>query len=186
LDAHVDACLANESRRLEEETLRALEEQAPADEVWEESVHVDGAAGHVGSVRGTGFHTRNRDEQDIEDDVDIDGDDGFGDIQFTEGDVLPISSSRAEVNEDDDVEIEGNDEESHAQRTQQTLRDLIAEGRVVRNASGTELDKTKAKMEEVLGLSETDKMDLAILAAKKRGDKGSMITALENKIKQLV
>ncbi|KAG5350447.1 hypothetical protein C0989_011020 [Termitomyces sp. Mn162] len=185
LDAHVDACLANESRRLEEETLRALEEQAPADEVWEESVHVDGAAGHVGSVRGTGFHTRNRDEQDIEDDVDIDGDDGFGDIQFTEGDVLPISSSRAEVNEDDDVEIEGNDEESHAQRTQQTLRDLIAEGRVVRNASGTELDKTKAKMEEVLGLSETDKMDLAILAAKKRGDKGSMITALENKIKQL-
>ncbi|KAG5718898.1 hypothetical protein E4T56_gene6138, partial [Termitomyces sp. T112] len=41
------------------------------------------------------------------------------------------------------------------------------------------------KMEEVLGLSETDKMDLAILAAKKRGDKGSMITALENKIKQL-
>ena len=52
LDAHVDACLANESRRVEEERLRALEEQAARDEVWEESFHVDGAAGHVGSVRG--------------------------------------------------------------------------------------------------------------------------------------
>ena len=136
-------------------------------------------------MTGTGFHTRNRDEKDIEDDVDIDGDDGFGDIQFTEGDVLPVPSSREEVDEDVDVEIEGN-ETSDVQRTQQTLRELIAEGRVVRNESGTEMDRTKAKMEEVLGLSETDKMDLAILAAKKRGDKASMITALENKIKQLV
>ncbi|KAG6861559.1 hypothetical protein C0995_014855 [Termitomyces sp. Mi166 len=182
LDAHVDACLANESRRLEEERLRALEEQATGDEVWEESFNVDGAAGHVGSVRGTGFHTRNRNEQDIEDDVDIDGDGGFGDAQFTEGDVLPISSSRIE---DENVEIENNDV-NHAQRTQPTLRELIVEERVVRNASGSELDKTKAKMEEVLGPSDTEKMDLAILAAKKRGDKVSMITALENKVQQLV
>ncbi|KAG6885603.1 hypothetical protein C0993_012350 [Termitomyces sp. T159_Od127] len=187
LDAHVDACLANESRRLEEERLRVLEQEAAEDEVWEESFNADGAAGHVGSVRGTGFHTRDRNEQDIEDDVDIDGDDGFGDVQFTEGDVLPISSSRAEENEEEDVEIDGNGENDlDVQRTQQTLRELIAEGKAVRNSSGSKLDETKAKLEEVLGISDTDKMDLAILAAKKRGDKASMITALENKVKQLV
>ncbi|KAG6875436.1 hypothetical protein C0992_003842, partial [Termitomyces sp. T32_za158] len=188
LDAHVDACLANESRRLEEERLRVLEQEAAEEEVWEESLHVDGAAGHVGSVRaGTGFHTRDRNEQDIEDDVDIDGDDGFGDVQFTEGDVLPIPSSRAEENEEEDVEIDGNEaNDSDVQRTQQTLRELIAEGKAERNSSGSKLDETKAKLEEVLGISDTDKMDLAILAAKKRGDKASMITALENKVKQLV
>ncbi|KAG6882509.1 hypothetical protein C0992_011462, partial [Termitomyces sp. T32_za158] len=186
LDAHVDACLANESRRLEEERLRVLEQEAAGEEVWEESLHVDGAAGHVGNVRGTGFHTRDRNEQDIEDDVDIDGDDGFGDVQFTEGDVLPIPSSRAEENEEEDVEIDGNEaNDSDVQRTQQTLRELIAEGKAERNSSGSKLDETKAKLEEVLGISDTDKMDLAILAAKKRGDKASMITALENKVKQL-
>lgn len=52
LDAHVDACLANEDRRLEEERLRVLEQEAAGDESWEESFNEDGAAGHVGSVRG--------------------------------------------------------------------------------------------------------------------------------------
>ncbi|KAG6910988.1 hypothetical protein DXG01_006042 [Tephrocybe rancida] len=199
LDAHVDACLADESRRLEEERHRMLEQRA-AEEVWEESFNADGAAGHVGNVRGaylhswfaemqpinmagTGFHTRNQNEQDVEDEIDIDGDEGFGDVQFTEGDVLPVPSE--EVSQDADVEIEG-DGEDEAQQAQKTLRDLVAEGKVVRNTSGSELDEAKAKMEEVMGLGDTEKMDLAVLAARKRGDKASMITALENKVKQLV
>ncbi|KAG6850898.1 hypothetical protein H0H93_006724 [Arthromyces matolae] len=184
LDAHVDACLADESRRLEEERLRSLQQQEVEDDFWEES-HPDGAAGHVGSVRGTGFHTRNRNEQDIEDEVDVDGDGEFGDAQFTEGDVMPISSSRVEVNGEVNVDIENDDDEDGAQGAEGTLQDLVAEGMVMRNASGSQVDETKASMEEVLGVGETEKMDLAILASRKRGDKASMITALENKVRQL-
>ncbi|KAG6854341.1 hypothetical protein C0991_007846 [Blastosporella zonata] len=201
LDAHVDACLANESRRLEEERQLTLEERAAEDEVWEGS-YADGAAGHVGNVRGakfvskktlrvtennkgTGFHTRNQNEEDVEDEIDVDGDEGFGDIQFTEGDVMPVTSSR-EVDQDLDVEIEG-DGEDEAQQEQKILHDLVAEGKVVRNASGSGsgLEEAKAKMEEVMGLGDTEKMDLAVLAARKRGDKASLITALENKVTQL-
>ncbi|KAG5654593.1 hypothetical protein H0H81_011568 [Sphagnurus paluster] len=124
--------------------------------------------------------------KDVDDELDIDGDEGFGEAQFTEGDILPVnSSSRVEVEQDLEVEIEG-DSEDEAQREQKTLRDLVAEGKLVRNTSGSGADEVKAKMEEVMGLGDTDKMDLAILAARKRGDKSSLITALENKVKQLV
>ncbi|KAG6817887.1 hypothetical protein H0H87_001719 [Tephrocybe sp. NHM501043] len=185
LDAHVDACVTNESRRLEEERHRTLQQRAAEEEVWEES-YADGAAGHVGNVRGTGFHTRNQNEQDVEDDIDVDGEEGFGDAQFTEGDVLPVPSSVEEVDQDAEVDIE-DEGEGEAQRAQKTLRDLVAEGKVVRNTfgSGSGMDEAKTKMEEIMGLGETEQMDLAILAARKRGDKASMITALENKVKQL-
>ncbi|GLB34070.1 putative E3 ubiquitin-protein ligase RNF220 [Lyophyllum shimeji] len=183
VDAHVDACLANENRRLDEERQRALEQQRIAEgEVWEDPP--DGAAGHVGNVRGTGFHMRNQNDQDVDDELDVDGDEGFGEPQFTEGDILPVNPSRGEVDEDIEVEIEGDDEDG-AQREQKTLRDLVAEGKVVRKASGNDVDEVKAKMEEVMGLGDTEKMDLALLAARKRGDKASLITALENKVKQL-
>jgi hypothetical protein len=46
LDAHVDACLADEHRRLDEELQRANEE-----EVWDETYSAE-AVGHVGNVRG--------------------------------------------------------------------------------------------------------------------------------------
>ncbi|KAF8076674.1 hypothetical protein FPV67DRAFT_1574010 [Lyophyllum atratum] len=187
LDAHVDACLADEGRRLEEERQQTLEQQrAVDDETWDEAYRAaNGAAGHVGNVRGTGFHTRNQNDQDVDDELDIDGDEGFGDAQFTEGDIMPVtSSSRVEVEQDVEVEIEG-DGEDEAQREQKTLRDLVAEGKVVRNTTGSGVDEVKAKMEEVMGLGDTDRMDLAILAARKRDDKSFLVTALENKVKQL-
>lgn len=114
----------------------------------------------------------------------MDGDEGFGEAQFTEGDILPVNPLLGEVEQDLEVEIEGDDEDE-AQREQKTLRDLVAEGKVVRNSSGSGVDAVKAKMEEVMGLGDTDKMDLAILAARKRGDKSSLVTTLENKVKQL-
>lgn len=51
LDAHIDACLADERRRLDEQMLRDLELQASEGEVWDETYSED-AAGHIGSVRG--------------------------------------------------------------------------------------------------------------------------------------
>lgn len=136
---------------------------------------------------GTGFHTRDRHEQDVDDEVDIDGDDqAFGDAQFTEGDILPVDHPQPAVEQDVEVEIEG-DSEDEAQREQKTLHDLVAEGKVVRRAvSNDGLNAVKEKMDEVMGVGDADKMDLAILAARKRGDKSSLITALKNKVKQLV
>ena len=118
--------------------------------------------------------------------MDVDGDDQvFGDAQFTEGDILLVDVSQPAVEEDVEVEIE-DEGEDEAQRAQITLRALVAEGKVIRRRSNDEMADVKAKMEEVMGVGDAEKMDLAILGARKRGDKSSLITALENKVKQLV
>lgn len=51
LDAHIDACLADDHRRLDEQMLRDLEHRANEEEVWDQT-HSEGAVGHIGSVRG--------------------------------------------------------------------------------------------------------------------------------------
>ena len=84
--------------------------------------------------------------------------------------------------EEVEVEIE-NDGEDEAQRAQKTLRALVAEGL---RASDNKITSFKVKMGEVMKEADTEKMDLAILEARKRGDKSSLINALENKVKQLV
>jgi hypothetical protein len=51
-----------------------------------------------------------------------------------------------------------------------TLRDLVAEGKVVRRRSSHEgVDAVKAKMEEVMGVGDADKMDIAVNAARRQG-----------------
>jgi hypothetical protein len=123
--------------------------------------------------------------------VDVDGDDEavFGDAQFTEGDILGLADDTHPVEGLDveiEVEIEG-DSDTETQKEQKTLRDLVAEGKVVRRRTPAEgVEAAKAKMEEVMGLGDADRMDLAVLAARKQGNASSLISALENKIKQLV
>ncbi|KAK7060368.1 hypothetical protein VNI00_001133 [Paramarasmius palmivorus] len=91
LDAHVDACLAHEARLEQERQVLAQMQRQAEDEAM---VDVDGdtVGGYVGSVRGTGFHTRDPNSQDVEDEVDVDGDDVvlYGASQFTETDILPL------------------------------------------------------------------------------------------------
>lgn len=54
VDAHVDSCLANESRRMEEARTRELRHrQAMEEEVWEDGEEEQGHPGHIGTVRGT-------------------------------------------------------------------------------------------------------------------------------------
>ena len=54
VDAHVDSCLANESRRMEEARTREFRHlQAMEEEVWEDGEEERGYPGHIGSVRGT-------------------------------------------------------------------------------------------------------------------------------------
>jgi hypothetical protein len=113
----------------------------------------------------------------VEDEVDVEGDDEdvFGDAQFTEGDIHP-------------PRLEEDLENGDTQREQKTLRDLVAEGKVLKRrlSPAGSTDQVKAKMDEVMGVGDADKMDLAIAAARKQGNAKALITALENKVKQLV
>ncbi|KAK0444420.1 hypothetical protein EV421DRAFT_1800960 [Armillaria borealis] len=177
LDAHVDACLAGENRRMDEEReRREMLQREEVDEEWEDEGPI------IGSVRGTGFHMRNRNEQDIEEEIDIDGDDeAFGCPQFTEGDILgPAPAPEIEV--DVDIETEGDG------AVAMTLRDLVAEGKVTKGKEKTHegLDVVKAKMDEVMGVGEADRMDRAVLSAKQSGNRPALIKALEEKVKYLV
>ena len=54
VDAHIDSCLANESRRMEEARTREFRHlQAMEEEVLEDGEEERGYPGHIGSVRGT-------------------------------------------------------------------------------------------------------------------------------------
>ncbi|KXN92313.1 hypothetical protein AN958_08544 [Leucoagaricus sp. SymC.cos] len=192
IDAHIDACLADESRRLEEERLRRAVQDSVIDvDDWDgdfDTVLPDGAVGHV----GTGFHTRDPTSQDVEDEVDIDGDDQetYGEAQFTEGDIMPVQENRGlEFDEDVDIEAEA-DPHNVAPSPRQSLRDLIVEGKAVQRQNPVDQapvnDKVKAQVDEALGVGEAEKLDLAIISAKRKGDKEVLIAALEDKIKQLV
>ncbi|THV08307.1 hypothetical protein K435DRAFT_814771 [Dendrothele bispora CBS 962.96] len=196
LDAHVDACVAGEGRRLEEERERRAREEAASRAAAAEQENVqweDDAGGHVGDVTGTGFHTRDPNAQDVDEEVDIDGDDAtiFGNAQFTEGDILSPSSQSAsrtrEPSQDDTpIDIEGGDDETEEQ-PEKTLRDLIAEGKATRHqgASSDSPEVVKLKVEEVIGVAESDKLDLAILNARRKGNQTALVTALEDKLNLL-
>ncbi|KAK1229821.1 hypothetical protein PQX77_007108 [Marasmius sp. AFHP31] len=192
IDAHVDACLAHEARRLAEERERQSiidQEIASGSGLGDDDmmVDIDGeAVGHIGDVRGTGFHTRDRNAQDVDDEVDVDGDDAvvYGDAQFTEGDILPLPEHNTRPHE----EVEGvrDSVTEDQQPPDTTLRDLVAEGKLLKKVPEVDDTHLKARMDEIMGLGEADKMDLAILAARRKGNSSALIAALENKITQLV
>ncbi|KAF9059383.1 hypothetical protein BDP27DRAFT_1238893 [Rhodocollybia butyracea] len=168
-DAHVEACVTNESRRLEEEReRREMQQREEAEEVDLEG-EAD-AAGYFGNVRGTGFHSRNHNEHDVEDDIDIDGDDAeiFGTAQFDEGDILdvetiPVSTTSSARTLPTSVLEQDGDQPA------KVLRGLIA------------ANKARHILMDATGISEMDQVDVAIIMAKKKGDRGALVTALENK-----
>ncbi|TRM68228.1 hypothetical protein BD626DRAFT_481131 [Schizophyllum amplum] len=178
LDAHVDACVANESRKLEDERQRELARRSAEEPVWQlQDTGDDEHLGHVGDVRGTGFHTRDRDEQDIDEEIDVDGDDAevFGAAQFDEGDIVPVQTVQMEADDNLEIDIEGDE----VNADHRTLRDLVADGKVVRRSA---VECAKAEMDQVMGVGDADRIDLAILAAKRKGDKKALIVALEEKV----
>lgn len=164
VEAHVDACLAYESRRVEMERRVESERRMGRGTEWamgdgdglvDVDVDVDGSEGNgggedgsirtrvvaLGSLRGTGIHMRTE-TLDTEDDIDVDGTDDtlFGDAQFGEEDILV----------------------------------LAADGR-------------KGDMEMMDSqVEDSSELDLAILAARKTGDQLGLIAALEAKVKSTV
>ena len=83
---------------------------------------------------------------------------------------------------DVDIETEGDG------AVAMTLRDLVAEGKVTKGKEKNHegLDVVKAKMDEVMGVGEADRMDRAVLSAKRSGNRPALIKALEEKVKYLV
>ena len=146
---------------------------------------------------GLGFTVRDESQQDIEDDIDIDGEDEalYGVAQFTEGDVL-CSGATANT-EDEDVEIEG-DNEAHPvagtsgsvgpSMSPPTLQELAADGQVTKKGSVTEHDYREAgqAVDEAVGVTEVEELDKAIDLARKSGNAAALIESLENKVKLLV
>ncbi|KDR84010.1 hypothetical protein GALMADRAFT_262367 [Galerina marginata CBS 339.88] len=181
LDAHVDSCLAHESQRLQEACQRELlHQRALEEEAWDDAEDNN----YVGDVRGAGFYTRRDDDEYVDEEVDIDGDDQviFGETQFTEGDVVPVNLGQEEVDEDFEVEIEGDDDDE-AQQAQRTLRDLIAPGKAGKQVlQNGEVGRHGV---DLTSFCEMDKLDFTILSTRQRGDKSALLLALENKIKLL-
>lgn len=195
VEAHVDSCLAHEARMQEESTREAewlrLEDEHVGDIDIDGDVRIlatDGA-----SMRGLGFALRDHGQQDVDDEIDVDGDDetAYGAVQFTEGDVVNPLEHRTNEDEDVDIDDEGDASQPESSRSGETggtsLHDLAAARKVVKKTGG--LDGTheiRREMDEVMGVAETLELDRAVERARKSGDTKALVDALEKKVSTLV
>jgi len=196
VEAHVDACLAHESARLEREQLQEEEEGLDVGDGGGSvrtrvitSASLRGQYQHQREVQlsltllsGTGIYVRTSGSADIEDEVDIDGEDEavFGEAQFGEADVLALPSSDHDLhlgNEDIDIDIDG---QQGTTQERQTLRHLVVESKLL-----TARAESSGGVERDIRPPDMDQLDLAIFTARSRNDLSTLITALENKIKTL-
>jgi len=178
VQAHVDSCLAHlqlrESREREEE---AEEDGDEYEWAGQRRVRVTALNGFA----GTGFDVLSHAQGDVEDDLDIDGDDTvvFGVAQFGENDIVANDAP----DEGEDTENESVMSESGEKRVRRrTLRDLVAEGKAVRAKLPAE---GKTQEEEVISVGEAEELDCAVATAKESGSSVAVVQALEAKVKQL-
>ncbi|EJF62371.1 hypothetical protein DICSQDRAFT_85257 [Dichomitus squalens LYAD-421 SS1] len=206
VEAHVDSCLAFLRLTTEEEERRrgqARERKGSADAELDGDIDIDGDDGHYGvmegaSFQGTGFDIRNRNDQDVDEDIDVDGEDEvlFGAPQFTEHDVLApsvdpaeVSGAQSDAGTEADVDVDGAVASGGTEavvperdpRKGKSLKDLVAEGKVVRQ----QVEDAKRMMDEVMGVGDAEQVDLAVELARRSGDRSAMVRALENKVKLL-
>ncbi|KAI6034492.1 hypothetical protein PISMIDRAFT_672636 [Pisolithus microcarpus 441] len=190
VEAHVDACLAYESRRAEIEQRREILQGTQVSEDLEVEVDDDGGPDNDGngdgsvrtrvitaaSLRGTGIQVCKQ-TQDTEEDIDIDGTDdaAFGGAQFGEADVVGLTEDGF-----DEVHMIRQDGEC-SNHNRQGLQGLTRSSTSIKSRtpprSDSRLGSTTPTSE-----SSMDELDLAVLAARSRGDHLALITALEAKI----
>jgi hypothetical protein len=198
VDAHVDACLANaQQEEVIREQREALSRFGEDVDAWGE-VEVDGTTrirlNNVAGLRGTGIDVRDRTQADVEEEVDVDGDDEavFGDVQFTERDVLGGEGEDVLVDIDGDGdgnaggEGGANGDGGGEGEEASSLRALVAQGKVVSRRQVTSAEGVKHEMDEVMGLAETDLVERAVQEARVSGDTRALVKALEGKIRYLV
>ncbi|KAF9226710.1 hypothetical protein BS17DRAFT_499804 [Gyrodon lividus] len=210
VEAHVDACLAYESRRAQVERERERTIGLRGNEDADVDMDVDIGWGEraeegTGSVRtrvitnaslrGTGIHIRPS-TLDTEDDIDIDGTDDviFGDAQFGEADVLGVGSPsrpRVELDVHDGVDVNAVSSNrngdgvigEHPDHDRKNLHDVVAEGNQKTAFESKSQSQSHSQLEDTTySDANTDKLDLAILAARSRGDHIALVTALEAKL----
>ncbi|KAH6915085.1 hypothetical protein BKA70DRAFT_1420033 [Coprinopsis sp. MPI-PUGE-AT-0042] len=171
LDAHVDACVANES--LKAEAARQEELALANEEEWESGSTDSGQ--YAGNIAGAGFHRRNPDHEDVDEDIDIDGDDQvvYGQSQFTEGDILPITQP---TSDDPDLEINIEDDDE----------DACGEPEIPPRSNEPSRFDSESRSASAHPDENFAKLHLAIESAKQKGDKRALIAALQSKIKLLV
>ncbi|KAF8524705.1 hypothetical protein BU17DRAFT_74761 [Hysterangium stoloniferum] len=142
VEAHIDACLAHASA-----AAITTEAELAADGLEEYEVGGETRIRISGSVNfreiilssrtstGAGYDVRNPHHNDVEDEIDVDGDDSFGAAQFTEGDIILPDSTESE-----EVIIDSAEEDETASIAQQrlgtSLRELVAQGKVVLKSGG--------------------------------------------------
>ncbi|KAH9850811.1 hypothetical protein C2E23DRAFT_834233 [Lenzites betulinus] len=197
VEAHVDSCLAH--LRITNEW-EERERRGSAEGDGDFDIDVEGESMLHGvmegvSFRGTGFDIPNRNAQDVDEDIDIDGEDEavFGAPQFTERDLLGPGTGPPDTASDTgtDADIDVDDEDTAAvgagEATERdpkrgvTLRELAEEGKLIH----THVEEAKRTMERVMGVGETEQADLAVELARRKGDSAAVIRALQDKISLL-
>ena len=147
------------------------------------------------NIVGTGFDIRNTTQEDVDDEIDVDGDDDvlFGAAQFTESDILATVSTEVTTTpspaEDSGIQVDVDGGTEVADLAEKTLRDLVAEGKVVKKSAGeasTSTQEAKKAMEEVMGLGEAEEVDASVELARRAGNSTALIKALESKVELLV
>lgn len=130
----------------------------------------------LNDTQGTGFDTRDRNQQDVDDDIDIDGEDDmiYGAAQFTEGDIVVVAdvgagSSRSRSSDDEMAAHDDGGGEGEGK----TLQDLVAEGKQVAEQDATGLDGSVGA-------------DEVVEHARKSGSALALVSALESRIRILV
>ena len=161
--------------------------------------HIRGSDSNPRLPPGTGFDIRNRNDQDVDEEIDVDGEDEvlFGAPQFTENDVLaphadPAASdgAQSDAGTEADVEVDdgiasGSTSTAAPERDPKkgkSLSDLVAEGKVVRQ----QVEDAKRMMDEVMGVGDTEEVDRAVELARRSSDQAALVRALESKVKLLV
>ncbi|KAF7352516.1 RING-type domain-containing protein [Mycena venus] len=207
IEAHVDACLADQTRRLEEARQAAIAEQRRSRRRdQDQDMEIEGmlGPGHVGDVRGLlnvsdlqdnlDFLTKKCNPQAQASQLAIQTRSTSTTKSTSTGMTRPYSAKRNSrkatssphsppsqhirpSDEDMEVDIGGDDDE--------TLRELVAQGKVIKREKSPQVEQGDNAQRDPVAVDEADKIDLAILAAKDRGDHVSLAGLLQNKIKIL-
>lgn len=133
-----------------------------------------------------GFVVRDHLQQDVDEDVDIDGEDdvAYGAPQFSQGDVVnPLSS----LDEDEDVDIDG--ELGESESSNHTL--VVRPSKTPKEKTSPEetfagLNNLKEAVDDISWKGELDVLNEAVNRASRSGDLHALTEALQNKMKLLV
>jgi len=165
IEAHVDSCLLHAARLQQEQALSENDGDNGGPSILRVTDDVD--------LIASGFYVRNRYQQDIDGEVDVDGDDEdiFGHAQFTEVDILSGTFS----NNADAAPVGAIDLDNVGSAPTRPYLDGV-DNILEPRPKGEAADSSEAPASEI---------NIAIMNARQQGNEKNLIQALESKIKLL-